>query len=82
MSEVKVDTISERTSANGVAVDGVTIKDSAITVKTINLDGTVESSPAEGDIWYNNGKFYLGTDLTFMGSWSSGGNLATARVYP
>ena len=26
-SEIKVDTISENTSANGVAVDGVTIKD-------------------------------------------------------
>ena len=32
-SEIKVDTISENTSANGVAVDGVTIK-----------DGTVKSS--------------------------------------
>ena len=27
MSEIRVDTISEKTSANGVAVDGVTIKD-------------------------------------------------------
>ena len=32
MSEVKVDTISERTAANGVAVDGVTIKDSGLTI--------------------------------------------------
>jgi hypothetical protein len=32
MSEVKVDTISERTSANGVVVDGVTIKDSGLTI--------------------------------------------------
>lgn len=30
-SEIKVDTISENTSANGVAVDGVTLKDGAIT---------------------------------------------------
>ena len=27
MSEIRVDTISEKTSANGVAVDGVTLKD-------------------------------------------------------
>ena len=29
MSEIRVDTISEKTSANGVAVDGVTLKDGA-----------------------------------------------------
>jgi hypothetical protein len=32
VSEVKVDTISERTAANGVVVDGVTIKDSGLTI--------------------------------------------------
>jgi hypothetical protein len=31
MSEIRVDTISEKTSANGVAIDGVTIKDGGIT---------------------------------------------------
>ncbi len=30
MSEIRVDTISEKTSANGVAVDGVTLKDGAV----------------------------------------------------
>ena len=30
-SEIKVDTISEKTSANGVAIDGLTIKDGGIT---------------------------------------------------
>lgn len=35
-SEIKVDTISEKTSANGVAIDGLTIKDSAITGGTVN----------------------------------------------
>ena len=49
MSEVKVDTISERTSANGVAVDGVTIKDSGLTIPsggtlTINSGGTITNS--------------------------------------
>ena len=41
MSQVKVDTISERTPANGVAVDGVTIKDSGITIPsggTLTID--------------------------------------------
>ncbi len=31
MSEIRVDTISEKTSANGVAVDGETLKDGAVT---------------------------------------------------
>ena len=34
MSEIRVDTISEKTSANGVAIDGVTIKDGGITATT------------------------------------------------
>jgi len=33
-SEIKVDTISENTSANGVAIDGLTIKDGGITATT------------------------------------------------
>ena len=42
-SEIKVDTISENTSANGVAVDGVTLKDNGIT--------------ASGDISFDGGSF-------------------------
>ena len=39
-SEIKVDTISENTSANGVAVDGVTLKDGGIAATgDISLDG-------------------------------------------
>ena len=34
-SEIKVDTISEQTSANGVTIDGLTIK-----------DGNIQGSPA------------------------------------
>ena len=34
MSEIRVDTISEKTSANGVAIDGVTIKDGGISATT------------------------------------------------
>ena len=49
MSEVKVDTISERTAANGVAVDGVTIKDSGFTIPsggtlTVASGGTITNS--------------------------------------
>jgi hypothetical protein len=51
-------------------------------VPTINLDGTVESSPAEGDIWYASGKFNLGTNQAASGVWSSGGNLANGRSGP
>ena len=42
-STIKVDTISEKTSANGVAVDGVTLKDNGIT--------------ASGDISFDGGSF-------------------------
>lgn len=42
-SELKVDTISEKTSANGVSIDGVKLKDSAVEVDTIN-----ESSSGSG----------------------------------
>jgi hypothetical protein len=49
VSEVKVDTISERTAANGVAVDGVTIKDSGLTIPsggtlTIDSGGTITNN--------------------------------------
>ena len=43
MSEIRVDTISEKTSANGVSIDGVTIKDGGIVAtaaSTITLAGT------------------------------------------
>lgn len=49
MSEVKVDTISERTAANGVAVDGVTIKDNGLTIPsggTIDVNGTLDVTGA------------------------------------
>ena len=35
-SEIKVDTISEKTSANGVTIDGVNLKDSVVKTDTIN----------------------------------------------
>ena len=46
---------------------------STVTTKTLNLDGTVESSASAGDIWYNDGTFYFGSNIA--SAWSSGGSL-------
>ena len=46
---------------------------------TIRLGGTVEATPAEGDLWYDSGKFNFGTSQNFPSAWSAGGNLGTAR---
>jgi len=44
-SEIKVDTVSEKTSANGVTIDGVSIKDSKIaTANSIDSDTYVDGS--------------------------------------
>ena len=43
MSEVKVDTISERTAASGVTIDGVLLKDSIV-----NTDNIAEKTAAAG----------------------------------
>ena len=44
-SEIKVDTISEQTSANGVAIDGVTLKDGAITSTAASTITTADNNP-------------------------------------
>ena len=46
---------------------------------TMNFGGTAEAAPAEGDLWYDSGKFYFGTSQTFFGVWSSGGNISVGR---
>ena len=46
MSEIRVDTISEKTSANGVAIDGVTIKDGGISATT----GSIVFNEASADV--------------------------------
>ena len=48
---------------------------------TITLSGATESTPAEGDIWYQSGKFYFGTSQSMSNVWSTAGNLGTARGY-
>jgi hypothetical protein len=42
----------------------------------LNFGGTAEATPAEGDFWYDSGKFNFGTSQVMAGVWSSGGNLA------
>ncbi len=58
-SIIKVDTISEKTSANGVVIDGVTLKDSKIggtitipgSTGTMALTSDITSGLAEVDVW-------------------------------
>ena len=42
-SEIKVDTISEKTSANGVAIDSVTLKDGAVTATAASTITTADN---------------------------------------
>jgi hypothetical protein len=42
-SEIKVDTISENTSANGVAIDSVTLKDGAVTATAASTITTADN---------------------------------------
>ena len=59
-SEIKVNTISEYTSANGVVIDGVTLKDSKIggtitipgSTGTMALTSDITSGLAEADQWH------------------------------
>jgi len=48
MSEIRVDTISEKTSANGVAIDGVTLKDNAVVVDTISESTSTNGVAIDG----------------------------------
>jgi len=67
MSEIRVDTISEKTSANGVAIDSVTLKDGGIaataasTITVADNSDTLTLSSTDADA--NNGpKFVLNRD--------------------
>ena len=46
-SEIKVDTISENTSANGVAIDGLTIKEPTPTLAPIEDTGDPETADTD-----------------------------------
>jgi len=58
-SEIKVDTISENTSANGVAIDSVTLKDGIMTGAV--SDGTATKSKIMGNRWKLNANYSAST---------------------
>ena len=71
MSEIRVDTISEKTSANGVAIDGLTIKDGGITATTgaivfneasADVDFRVESNGDANTLFVNGGTDRVGIE--------------------
>jgi len=72
MSEIRVDTISEKTSANGVAIDGLTIKDGGISATT----GAIVFNEASADLDFrvesnaNANRFKIdgGDDVIVMGT--------------
>ena len=72
MSEIRVDTISEKTSANGVAIDGLTIKDGGISATTgaivfneasADLDFRVESNGNTNMLFVDGGNDKVGIGL-------------------
>jgi len=75
-SEIKVDTISEKTSANGVSIDGLSIKDGVITAGNPIKEADMWRRNAEEDLSSNavlanhweradtDGATYIGTGLT------------------
>jgi hypothetical protein len=78
MSEIRVDTISEKTSSNGIAVDGVTIKDGTVKSSISNSTQTTAGLTIDNTV---TGGF--GAALAFDVHRSDSGNQATAaRIYP
>ena len=78
MSEIRVDTISEKTSANGVAIDGVTLKDGTIKSSISNSTQTTAGLTIDNTV---SGGY--GASLAFDVHRSDSGNQATAaRIYP
>jgi len=64
MSEIRVDTISEKTSANGVAIDGVTLKDGGGTFTSPVLvpDGSTSAVSLGNDGDPNTGIYFQAAD--------------------
>ena len=56
-------------------------RDIKYTLPKVTFSGVAESSPVEGNIWYDSGKFYLGTSQSFSNVWSSGGNRLAGVYY-
>ena len=95
MSEVKVDTISERTAAGGVTIDGVLIKDNTVTATGTTVLGTVKitggspgadkvlTSDADGDATWedaSSGGFIKYTVYTGNHTWLKSANSPTKVV--
>ena len=68
MSQINVDTIGEKTSANGVSIDGLNIKDSAINTGAIGSSVTGFSGIKNADMFYMSADVTSNSDFT---SWSS-----------
>ena len=84
MSEIRVDTIAEKTSANGVAIDSVTLKDGGVTTTELTMDG-LSTKVAAGDVMFQGGKVgnhtltngtYTLLDFSTEG-WDRGNNFAS-----
>ena len=84
-SEIKVDTISEKTSANGVAIDSVTLKDGGATLTgVLSLPDGSASAPAitnTGDT--NAGLYFSAADtLAFTAGGTAQITMADGAVAP
>ena len=54
-SKIKVDTIEEKTSSNGVSIDSVTLKDGDVSTTSLTMDG-LTTKVAAGDVMFQGGK--------------------------
>jgi len=72
MSEIKVDTVAEKTSANGVTVDGLNIKDS----KLVTANSVVETNLTDNIVTL--AKMASGTDGNIISYDASGNPVAIA----
>ena len=80
MSEIQVDTVSEKTAASGVTVDGVLIKDSGITIPSggvLTLASGASMSPAKGKVLQVVSSMYKGSGSTTSNTMVSTGLAGT-----
>jgi hypothetical protein len=89
MSEIRVDTITEKTSANGVAIDSVTLKDGNVVVASAATGGPTNTSELFDDyeegVWSpvvsdgtNNATMASGSD---KGWYTKNGRIVTIGCY-
>ncbi|MDA7481102.1 hypothetical protein N9A07_01320 [Candidatus Pelagibacter ubique] len=78
MSEIKVDTVAEKTSANGVTIDGLNIKDS----KLVTANSIVEANITDGAISAAKLASGVGVGITVADQWryAGGTNFSTEAV--